>query len=335
MDLSQYQHCRLCPRACGVDRLAGVPGVCGETAVCRVGTVCAHFGEEPSLTGRRGSGTFFFTGCASRCFFCQNHQISTGGVGREVSIDQLEELALGLIAKGVHNLNFVTADHFTPHVAELCRRLRARGVTLPFVFNCSGYMSTDLVEALCDVVDVFLPDFKFSDPQLAARCMHDRRYPDLALEAIKTMVAAKGMLQPWDPSGDTTAQRGVLVRHLVLPGQLPNSVGVLRLLADEFGRELPLSIMSQFRPTAACFRHRSLMRELSLDDYECVCEAAELLGFECVYTQPTSGDSGFFPDFTQPEPFEGNRERRQGEGTERRQRTQRRSRRRQDQDARR
>ena len=298
--------CRWCPRACGAARHAGAAGRCGESDVCRVAQIGAHFGEEPPLTGRRGSGAVFFTGCACRCFFCQNHQISTGGAGRTYPADELFDAVHTLAKTGVHNLNFVTADHVWPHVARLCARLRAAAVTLPFVFNSSGYHRPDHVPAYAEWMDIFLPDFKFADPDLARTVMGDERYPRLALESLQRMVAARGFLEPWDPTGATVARRGVLVRHLVLPGAVNNSLAVVRLLREEFGRYLPLSLMSQYRPVAACAGRGDFARRVTAEEYRRVTEEVERLGFEQVFIQPDVTNDDFLPDFSRPQPFRGN-----------------------------
>lgn len=306
MNNEGYQCCRLCPRDCRVDRTAGEKGYCGESAVCRIASAIPHFGEEPSFTGTKGSGTIFFAGCSSRCFFCQNHQISSGAVGRDVTPEQLLEAALELLGKGVHNLNFVSPDHFWPHVERVCRQLRDRGVLTPFLFNGSGYQRPERVPEYAEVFDIFLPDFKFADPELAQACMNDARYPELALDSLRSMVAHKGFLFPWDPQGEETASRGVLVRHLVLPGQVENSLAVIRLLHREIGPGLPLSIMSQFRPMPGCREHGMLERGVATGEYARVVDLVEDLEFECAYIQPESGDRDFLPDFTRNEPFEGN-----------------------------
>ncbi|NOY80744.1 MAG: radical SAM protein [Kiritimatiellaeota bacterium] len=299
----QYRDCRLCPRACGVDRIAGRRGVCGETAVCRIGAVCPHFGEEPSISGRCGSGTVFLAGCSTRCFFCQNYRISREGQGRSVSPEELLAAVEELVRKSVHNLNLVTPDHFWPHMKWLCERIRARGFSLPFVFNCSGYMAECVVRQAVEIIDIFLPDVKFMDPVLAARCMGDSRYPELALAALRRMVGAVGFLRPWRPDGRRTGRRGVLVRHLVLPDHVDNSLLVLRRLHEEFGPGLPLSVMSQYHPTPECRRRGLLNRRLAASEYERVVAEVEELGFEKVYIQPDFGDPDYRPDFDASDPF--------------------------------
>ncbi len=307
MDFSTYTPCRLCPRQCGTDRLSGAAGVCGETAELRLASWGPHLGEEPCFTGTRGSGTIFLSGCSSHCFFCQNWQISVAhGKGQAVSPEAFHRLALELIATGVHNLNFVTPDHFWPHIEQLCTRLREEGRSIPFLFNSSGYQLPAMISRYAALIDIFLPDFKFADPVLARLVMRDERYPEIALEALRLMVAEKGFLDPFDPSGTETARRGVLVRHLVLPGHVENTLRVLDLLREEFGRWLPLSLMSQYKPTPAAHSRPPFDRHLSADEYQAAVDHAQELGFENLLIQPLAATDEFFPDFENKQPFKGN-----------------------------
>ncbi len=310
MDMDSYRECRLCPRDCGVDRAAGKLGVCRQTAECRISSAGPHFGEEPSFSGTHGSGTIFFCGCSSRCFFCQNWQISMQGIGWEVTPDELVETARRLATSGVHNLNFVTPDHFWPHIAYVCRRLREIGVRIPCLFNSSGYQKPELVESYAEFVDIFMPDFKFADPALARECMGDGQYPDIALAALRRMVEQKGFLEPWDPSGRRPAERGVLVRHLILPGHADNSLRALRLLREEFGALLPLSVMSQFHPVPACVEREQLARTITPEEHRQVHDLVVELGFRNVYIQTLSRSVEFLPDFSRKDPFQGNADRR-------------------------
>lgn len=303
-----YDACTLCPRACGADRTSGRPGACGESAVLRIASAGPHFGEEPCFTGKRGSGAIFFSGCACHCFFCQNWQISSGRTpGRVLDAEGFHSLALDLVSQGVHNLNFVTPGHYWPHIELLCRRLRGEGETIPFLWNSSGYESADLVARQAELADVFLPDFKFADPDLAREVMGDDRYPRIALDALRAMVAARGFLDPFDPSGAETARTGVLVRHLLLPGHLENTKRALRLLRAEFGRYLPLSLMSQYTPIPATAARPPFDRPPTADEYREVVDCALELGFVNLFIQPLSDTSDFLPDFDRDCPFEGNR----------------------------
>lgn len=301
-----YAACELCPRRCGVNRLAGARGACGETAECRVATFGPHFGEEPCFTGTRGSGTIFFSGCACGCFFCQNHQISRGGLGAPMDGDGLFRAAEELIARGAHNLNFVTGDHFWPHIAALARRLRAAGYALPLLFNSSGYVLPERVAEMARWMDIFLPDYKFADPDLARTCMAGPDYPDVAMAALRAMVAARGFLFPFDPTGREPAREGVLVRHLVLPGRVENSRRALRRLRDEFGPRLPISVMSQYRPTPRCRGRGDFARPLTPEEYAAIRADVEALEFENVFLQEWEREGLFFPDFAADRPFRGN-----------------------------
>ena len=177
------------------------------------------------------------------------------------------------------------------------------------LFNCSGYQAPERVEEYSEFMDIFLPDFKFSDPELARKCMGDERYPEIALTAIRNMVNQKGFLEPWDPTGGLPAKRGVLVRHLLLPGQVANSLKVLKLLHEEFGPGIPLSVMSQFQPVPECCKRHEFERTVMSQEYEEILALVIKLGFERVYTQELREDTAFLPDFKDPEdPFPGNRD---------------------------
>ena len=301
--LDDYAHCTLCPRRCGANRLAGQTGFCRQTAELRIGAIVAHRGEEPCITGTHGSGTIFFTGCPCGCFFCQNHQLSQLNIGRVHDEDALHAAVLDLIAQGVHNLNFVTPEHWWPHIRRLCLRLRQEDIWLPTLWNSSGYFSAERLREQLELIDIFLPDFKYADPELARRCMGDPRYPQLALDGIRLLAERIGNRRPYDPSGDLTATRGLMVRHLVLPGQLDNSLRVLDLLAQHIGTDLPISLMSQFMPVPACHERQFLTRKVTEDEYAAVCDHADELGFTKVFTQYDNGEDAYLPDFTQPQPF--------------------------------
>ena len=198
-----FKECHLCPRDCGVDRLKkgplGYSGFCGENHQLRVGYVGPHFGEEPPVTGEKGSGTIFFSGCSLQCPYCQNHQISRDGLGEVIHMDELFEKVIGMIeTHHVHNVNLVTLDHFFPHVFELVSLLRRQGYNLPVVYNLSGYQSVSILQMAASLVDIYLPDFKYADSALSQRLSNCRDYPEKALEAIVEMVRQKGFLEDND-----------------------------------------------------------------------------------------------------------------------------------------
>ncbi len=219
-------------------------------------------------------------------------------------------MALSLLAENPHNLNFVTPDHVWPHIETLARALRARGVAIPFVFNSSGYHAPALLDRALPLMDIFLPDFKFASPSLAAEVMGDPRYPDIALAALSRIAVEKGYLYPFDPSGAAPAQTGLLVRHLVLPGHVPDTIQVLETLRREFGSTLPLSLMSQYTPNpAALSRGAPWNRRLSPAEYQTALDHAQSLGFRHLFGQPlpdSASPDPFSPDFASSNPFPGN-----------------------------
>jgi len=311
--IKPYENCYLCPRQCKINRISGSDaaqmGFCGETHQLRVAYVGPHFGEEPPVTGNNGSGAIFFTGCSLRCSFCQNHQISHQGLGACMALEELLQKLEGMIALNhVHNINFVTPDHFFPHIFRLVSLLREKGFYLPVIFNASGYQSVEMLKCAEEYCDIYLPDFKYSDSSLAAKLSRCPNYPRVALEAIAEMVRQKSFLDVCSTDGEI-AKEGVLVRHLILPGNVENSIDALTTLFVEFGRGLPLSIMSQYHPVP----HQNdvdLNRPTSEQEFNTVYSHALELGFEHLFVQfPESTPehlpaiSPFLPDFGQVEPF--------------------------------
>ncbi len=308
MDFPEYSHCQLCPRQCGADRAAGKFGFCGEGAELHIAAIEAHFGEEPPLVGKEGSGTVFLTGCSCGCFFCQNYQLSTEHVGEFLNLSEATRRILALAEKGVRNINFVTPDHYWPHLRAILKELRAADCWLPVVWNSSGYSTIQtLAEALDNGVDIFLPDYKYATAELAKECMGREDYPEIAFEDIKFLVDRAGFLRPFDETGDMPASRGVLVRHLVLPGEVQNSIQILDNLYNEFGPRLPVSVMRQFRPMPQCFARGRFTRVVSDEEYQQVMDHVMELGFQRIFLQPDAGDENFVPDFRhQGEAFKGN-----------------------------
>ena len=307
MPYPEYDHCDLCPRRCGVNRNAGQTGFCGEGGELRIAAIEPHFGEEPPLVGQTGSGTIFFGGCSCGCFFCQNFQLSREHLGDLMTVEEAAARILQMAARGVRNLNLVTPDHFWPSVRDLIARVKAAGCDLPWLWNSSGYARKELLEEQLEHIDIFMPDFKFAEPELARQCMGREDYPQVAREGIRLLVDRLGFLRPFDASGEMAATHGVLVRHLVLPGCIDNSLKVLDMLHADFGPNVPLSVMRQFRPMPACHERAFLDRMVTDDEYNKVLEHVADLGFTRVFIQPDSGDENFVPDFRhRQEPFRGN-----------------------------
>jgi putative pyruvate formate lyase activating enzyme len=314
--LSHYKGCELCPRRCGVDRTAGEVGFCGEGGRLRIATIEAHLGEEPPISGKKGSGAVFFSGCSLRCHFCQNYQISQGGLGREWTLKEVLNRLIALHEhEGIHNVNFVTPDHFLPHTVAVIGSLREHGIRIPTVYNLSGYQHLGSLRLIEPVGDIYLPDFKYADKILAGSLSGCPDYARVALEGISEMVRQKGFLDTFvDNSEDeiitAPAREGVLVRHLILPGQVGNSLQVLSMLFVEFGRELPISLMSQYLPVQKFPAGSPLNRRVSHDEFQAVFLHAQELGFSNLFVQypgEVAGDTQpFLPDFRAANPFAGN-----------------------------
>jgi putative pyruvate formate lyase activating enzyme len=274
--------CRLCPRECGVDRLAGERGFCGAGAVARVAAVSIHNGEEPPISGTSGSGTVFLSHCNMACRFCQNYPISQLGNGRDMDADALAGELMRLQSRGAHNVNFVTPTPHAAHIAGAVPLARSRGFALPVVYNTNGYDSLEALDLLDGVVDIYLPDAKYRSPSLAAELSGTPGYVSGNDDAIAAMVRQTGFLSVGE---DGIATRGVLVRHLVLPGRVEETEAVLRRLAETFGPDLPLSLMGQYFPAWKAPETPGLDRKLTRKEYARAVAAAERLSFRNVFIQ--------------------------------------------------
>ncbi|MEE9610562.1 MAG: 4Fe-4S cluster-binding domain-containing protein [Desulfatiglandales bacterium] len=294
------------------DNKAARSGFCKESHQLRVAHVGPHFGEEPPITGNYGSGTIFFTGCSLQCSFCQNHQISRDGMGVTTNVAELLGKVVEMIQRNhIHNINLVTPDHFFPHAFRLVSLLRQEGYDLPIVYNLSGYQSIAMLRMVEGFADIYLPDFKYTDPSLSTRLSKCRDYPKVALDAIVEMVTQKGFLDTF-ANGSEWARKGVLVRHLILPGKIENSLNALTTLFLEFGPGLPLSLMSQYQPVLP-HGDGDLNRPLTQDEFNKVYSHALDLGFRHLFVQfpdktvlDRSNISAFLPDFRETEPFPKN-----------------------------
>lgn len=274
--------CALCPRRCGVDRLAGARGYCRGGALARVAAVSLHYGEEPPISGTRGSGTVFFSGCTLRCLFCQNYPISQLDAGRDMTAGELADRLLWLQEKGAHNINFVTPTHFVPQVVEAVERARALGLSIPIVWNSNGYDSPEALALLEGIVDIYLPDMKYRSRRLAREASGAADYPEHNLRGVAEMVRQVGPLRT-DASG--IARRGVLVRHLVLPGRVAETAAVLEEIRRSFGPDMPVSLMGQYFPAWEAPRRRGYDRKITAREYDRAIAAAVALGLNDVAIQ--------------------------------------------------
>lgn len=261
---SLLQDCRVCPRHCGVDRLNGELGECRTSAEIIISSYGPHFGEEAPLVGRNGSGTIFFTNCNLRCVFCQNYSISQLGEGEKVSKEELAYMMLSLQSKGCHNINLVSPTHVVPQILEALEIAVKSGLRLPLVYNSGGYDSVETLRLLDGIVDIYMPDMKYSDEKTAEKLSGVKNYPAINKAAVKEMHHQVGDLQIDE---DGIAQRGLLVRHLVLPHGLAGTRGVVDFLANEVSSDTYVNIMAQYHPCYEAFQFPSLSRRTSAVEF--------------------------------------------------------------------
>ncbi|MBQ8382656.1 MAG: radical SAM protein [Clostridia bacterium] len=288
--MTRDRRCTLCPRRCGADR-ASRPGYCGAGDAIRLARAMPHHWEEPCISGTRGSGAIFFSGCTLRCVFCQNRAISAENFGKDVTPDRFREICFELKAQGVHNINLVTPDAYAELIVPVLEEIKEE-LALPIVVNCGGYLSPEQVERFGRVTDVWLPDFKYADGALAARLSGAGDYPEVALAAIRGMVARAGKPVL---DADGILQKGVLVRHLVLPGQRKNSIAAVEMLRGAFGSDgILLSLMAQYTPNGA---DGAPARRITTFEYESVLEAVVAAGFGGYCQSPDSAGQEYTPEF--------------------------------------
>lgn len=293
------KRCVLCPRMCRVNRSFGERGFCRLDAGMVIHSALPHFGEEPPLSGSGGAGTIFFSSCNLRCVYCQNAQISHSPAGRPVTAEELAGIMLDLEARGCHNVEPVTP---TPHLAGIMAALRTareRGLRVPFVFNCGGYERGKIIRLLDGTVDIYLPDFKYGLAEEGNRLSGVPDYPHHALASLKEMVRQVG---DGLETENGIARRGVLVRHLVLPGRIDNSLAVLNMIRERISPAVPLSLMAQYTPIPAVAGDPLLGRRVTKGEYERVVNAALDLGFEEIHTQQVD-ERALNPDFAREKPF--------------------------------
>lgn len=289
------KNCRLCPRQCGVNRLEGHTGFCGMDSIVRVARAALHMWEEPCISGSKGSGAVFFTGCGLRCCFCQNREIAIGDCGLEITVERLAEIFLELQEKGAANLNLVTGAHYVPQIIYALDLARGNGFCLPVVYNSSGFESVKTLRMLEGYVDIYLPDFKYMEEELAEKFSKARKYPDIVKAAIEEMVRQTGGCKFGE---DGYIRKGTIVRHLILPGHTKNSVKVLKYLHDTYGDEIYISIMNQYTPIYEQEVFTELNRKVTRREYEKVLDYAMNLGIVNGFMQDgETASESFIPAF--------------------------------------
>ncbi|MCG8452860.1 MAG: radical SAM protein [Spirochaetales bacterium] len=296
---SLYNPCQLCPRECGVNRLEGERGYCGETAQLRLATAGLHFGEEPPLARQGGSGTLFITGCAMGCPFCQNHQISRGGRGRVVEEEELVRIAQELAKAGAQNLNLVTPSHAAPALGTFLVPMKA-ATSLPVAWNSSGYESLEALESVAPSVNIWLPDLKTLNDETAQRCYGAPDYPEAARRAVEWMVNQGEPLV----NDQGSMIQGTMIRHLVLPGELASTRGVLEWFAQNLEGRAWLSLMTQYTPVCIPGEGRVIpQRQVNEEEYAQILEWLDELGIDDGYVQDLVPGDEWLPDFNRTDPF--------------------------------
>ena len=280
--LDIYASCRLCPRACGVDRTRGETGYCGLTTEIVLDSAFPHHGEEAPLSGSRGSGTIFFSSCNLGCIYCQNYQISHTVRGEKCTPARLAQIMLELEKRGCHNIGPVTPTHQAPSIMQALAMARSQSLGVPFVYNCGGYETPEVISMLDGMVDIYLPDFKYGLEEDALNFSNAPGYPQFALASIQEMVRQVGDCLIMEKG---VAKSGIIVRHLILPGRLDNSKKALLMLKEGVSVRIPVSLMAQYSPTPAVRTHPRLGRRLRQSEYQQILDYALALGFENLFVQ--------------------------------------------------
>ncbi len=292
----EKQGCNICPRECNVDRKSGQKGVCGVAGAGIIGARAAlHMWEEPCISGETGSGAVFFSGCPLRCVYCQNYQIARAERGTEITVERLAEIFLELQEKNAANINLVTPTHYTLEIIEAIRIARSKGLEIPVVYNCSGYEKVETLKLLEGIVDIYLVDYKYEDSAIARRYSNASDYPTVVKEALEEMIRQCGNAE-FNEEG--MMQKGVIVRHLLLPGYLDNAKAVVKYVYETYGDKVFLSLMNQYTPLPHVAKWPELNRAVTSDEYEELVEYAIELGVENGYIQEgETAEESFIPEF--------------------------------------
>ncbi len=291
--------CTLCPRACRADRTAGEKGFCGLPEKIVMDSAMPHHGEEPPLSGAKGAGTIFLCSCNLGCIYCQNYQISGRADGKILDPAGLADIMLNLQILGCHNIDLVTPTPQTPPVMEALLLARSGGLKIPFIYNCGGYEDPQIIKMLTGMVEIYLPDFKYGINEDGIAFSSAPGYPGFAVESLKEMVKQVGDSLEVK---NGIAQKGIIVRHLVLPGRIENSMEIFRLIKKRISTSIPISLMSQYTPIAGVRHHGFLGRRITKQEYNEVLDYALRLGFNNLYIQEVNAFD-LAPDFSSERPF--------------------------------
>lgn len=294
-NMNKYEDCLLCPRKCGINRSTGQTGVCGVSSEIKVARAALHYWEEPCISGKKGSGAVFFSGCSLHCVFCQNREISDGKAGKVISKERLSDIFMELAVKGANNINLVTPGQYIPDIVWAVNDAKSRGMKLPIIYNTSGYENVTELRLLEGIVDVYLPDFKYMDSTLSAMYSRAKDYPSVAKQALSEMVRQQPDVVIDDATG--LIQKGVIVRQLLLPGHVNDAKAVLKYLYDTYHDHVYISMMSQFTPIALK-DYPEINRTVTRREYERLIDYALEIGITNAFIQ--EGDvakDSFIPAF--------------------------------------
>ena len=294
-NMNKYEDCLLCPRKCGINRSTGQTGVCGVSSEIKVARAALHYWEEPCISGKKGSGAVFFSGCSLHCAFCQNREISDGKAGKVISKERLSDIFMELAVKGANNINLVTPGQYIPDIVWAVNDAKSRGMKLPIIYNTSGYENVTELKLLEGIVDVYLPDFKYMDSKLSARYSRAKDYPSVAKQALSEMVRQQPDVVIDDATG--LIQKGVIVRQLLLPGHVNDAKAVLKYLYDTYHDHVYISMMSQFTPIALK-DYPEINRTVTRREYERLVDYALKIGITNAFIQEGAvAKDSFIPAF--------------------------------------
>lgn len=294
-NMNKYENCLLCPRKCGINRSTGQTGVCGVSSEIKVARAALHYWEEPCISGKRGSGAVFFSGCSLHCVFCQNREISDGKAGKLISKERLSDIFMELADKGANNINLVTPGQYIPDIVWAVNDAKSRGMKLPIIYNTSGYENVTELKLLEGIVDVYLPDFKYMDSTLSAMYSRAKDYPSVAKQALSEMVRQQPDVVIDDATG--LIQKGVIVRQLLLPGHVNDAKAVLKYLYDTYHDHVYISMMSQFTPIALK-DYPEINRTVTRREYERLIDYAIKIGITNAFIQEGNvAKDSFIPAF--------------------------------------
>ncbi len=302
----KLKSCNICPRNCNANRISGKTGYCGSNTDFNISSITVHKGEEPVISGERGICNVFFSRCNLQCIYCQNAQISCNKgdvISKSYSLDEVSDSIISILTNyKINSLGFVSASHYVPHVISIIENLRAKGYNPLTVYNTNAYDKVETIQSLESYINIWLPDFKYMDNKLAKEFSDTNNYVEIATSALKEMYRQKG--NTIIKNEDGIAESGLIIRHLVLPGQIENSLAVLRYIAEELSPNISVSLMAQYHPVEKVKHHPCLHRKLTYEEYNLVVNELDKLGIYRGWVQELESSDHYLPDFESNHPFE-------------------------------